>query len=89
MAIVNYEEIQIEPYKASPLPTPWELGAAIYRQRWIVLVTVAIVAFALWRSGIWVPKYVLPNENPGSSPAGRRGHLSGKQPHLLCGAATR
>src|SRR5580658_2490949 len=58
MAIVKSEDIQIEPYKASPLPTPRELGAAIYRQRWIVLVTVAIVAFAMWRSGIWVPQYV-------------------------------
>ncbi len=58
MAIVKSEDIQIEPYRASPLPTPRELGAGLFRQRWVILITVAIVAYAMWRSGIWVPQYV-------------------------------
>lgn len=59
MAIVKSEDFQqIEPVRPSHLPTPRELGAAILRQRWIVLATIVVVAYAMWRSGIWVPQYV-------------------------------
>src|SRR5271154_2004188 len=59
MAIVKSEDFQqIEPGRPSHLPTPRELGAAILRQRWIVLATIAVVACVMWRSGIWVPQYV-------------------------------
>ena len=58
MEIVKTDGLHIEPYRPSPLPTPRELGAVIVRQRWVVLGTVAVVALAMWLSGLWVPKYV-------------------------------
>jgi protein tyrosine kinase modulator len=58
MAIVKSDDFQIEPVRPSHLPTPGEIGAAVFRQRWIVLATIVVVAVMMWWMGIWVPKYV-------------------------------
>jgi uncharacterized protein involved in exopolysaccharide biosynthesis len=58
MEIVKTDGLHIEPYRPNPLPTPRELGAVVVRQKWVVLATVAVVALAMWLSGLWVPKYV-------------------------------
>jgi uncharacterized protein involved in exopolysaccharide biosynthesis len=57
MAIIKSNDIQIEPFRPLPLPTPAELAAVIVRQRWVVLGTIVAVAIAMWFAGVWQPSY--------------------------------
>jgi uncharacterized protein involved in exopolysaccharide biosynthesis len=58
MAIIKANDIQIEPFRPLPLPTPREIGAVIVRQRWVIAVTIVLVGLAMWLCGIWQPTYV-------------------------------
>ena len=58
MAIVTTNDFQIEPFRPVPLPTPRELGAALIRQRWVVLAAIVLVAVTMWWTGQWRPMYV-------------------------------
>lgn len=58
MAIVNTHSLPIEPSIPRAVPNPRELGAVIYRQRWIVLGAMILVALAMVLAGGWTPEYV-------------------------------
>jgi len=51
------EELAIERYTRQPLPTPRDIVAVLFRQRWAMLTAFVIVVIAVAVSGVWVPKY--------------------------------
>jgi uncharacterized protein involved in exopolysaccharide biosynthesis len=60
MAIMNSYSLPIEPSTTpapKAVPTPRELAAVIYRQRWIVLGTILLVGLATLVAGVWTPEY--------------------------------
>ena len=58
MAIVASSDVQIEAFSAVSLPTPRELTAIVFRQRWVVLSIFILVALTMWLTGEWRPMYV-------------------------------
>jgi protein tyrosine kinase modulator len=58
MAIVPSTDLPLEPFRPVVLPTPRELAAVLNRQRWVVMATSIVVAFAMWTTGQWRPMYV-------------------------------
>jgi uncharacterized protein involved in exopolysaccharide biosynthesis len=57
MAIVSTYSLPIEPSLPKTVPNPRELGAVLYRQRWIMLGTAILAALAMVSAGVWTPQY--------------------------------
>jgi uncharacterized protein involved in exopolysaccharide biosynthesis len=57
LAIIRTDELAIQRYDRQPLPTLRDLVAVLFRQRWPMLITFALVVIAVAVSGMWVPKY--------------------------------
>jgi uncharacterized protein involved in exopolysaccharide biosynthesis len=57
MAIMNSYSLPLDPSAPKPVPTPRELGAVVYRQRWVVLGTALLVALGMVLAGVWTPEY--------------------------------
>jgi uncharacterized protein involved in exopolysaccharide biosynthesis len=51
------DELAIEPYRPRPLPSLRDIVAVLFRQRWPMLITFALVVIAAIASGRWEPKY--------------------------------
>ena len=57
LAIMRNDELAIERYTRPPLPTPRDIIAVLFRQRWPMLAAFALVVIAVAVSGVWIPKY--------------------------------
>lgn len=57
MITVRNEQLAVERYARQPLPTLRDIAAVLFRQRWPMFTTFALVVFAVIISGIWIPKY--------------------------------
>ncbi len=57
LAIIRTAELGIERYNRQPMPTPRDIVAVLFRQRWPMLAAFVIVVFAVAVSGVWIPKY--------------------------------
>ena len=51
------DELVRERYTRQPLPTPRDIIAVLFRQRWPMLAAFFLVVIAVAISGVWVPKY--------------------------------
>src|ERR1035437_1124039 len=57
LGIMRTDELAIERYTRQPLPTPRDIIAVLFRQRWPMLTAFALVVIAVAVSGVWIPKY--------------------------------
>lgn len=57
LAIIRTAELGIERHNRQPMPTPRDIVAVLFRQRWPMLAAFVIVVFAVAVSGVWIPKY--------------------------------
>jgi uncharacterized protein involved in exopolysaccharide biosynthesis len=57
LAIMRTNELAIDRYTRQPLPTPRDIIAVMFRQRWPMLAAFALVVIAVAVSGVWIPKY--------------------------------
>jgi uncharacterized protein involved in exopolysaccharide biosynthesis len=57
LAVMRADELAIERYARQPLPTPRDIIAVLFRQRWPMLAAFALVVIAVAVSGVWIPKY--------------------------------
>jgi uncharacterized protein involved in exopolysaccharide biosynthesis len=57
LAIMRTDEVAIERYSRQPLPTPRDIIAVLFRQRWPMASAFALVVIAVAVSGVWIPKY--------------------------------
>jgi uncharacterized protein involved in exopolysaccharide biosynthesis len=57
LGIIRTDELAIERYTRQPLPTPRDIIAVMFRQRWPMLAAFALVVIAVAVSGLWIPKY--------------------------------
>jgi uncharacterized protein involved in exopolysaccharide biosynthesis len=57
LAIMKTDELAIQRYVQQPLPTLRDIVAVLFRQRWPMLVSFAVVVIAVAISGMWIPKY--------------------------------
>src|ERR1035437_2597281 len=57
LGIMRTDELAIERYTRQPLPTPRDIIAVLFRQRWPMLLAFALVVIAVAVSGLWIPKY--------------------------------
>ena len=48
---------EVERYPKQSLPTPRDVIAVMFRQRWPMLAAFALVIIAVAATGIWIPKY--------------------------------
>jgi uncharacterized protein involved in exopolysaccharide biosynthesis len=57
LAIMRADEAAIERSSRQPLPTPRDIIAVLFRQRWPMVSAFALVVIAVAISGVWIPKY--------------------------------
>jgi uncharacterized protein involved in exopolysaccharide biosynthesis len=57
LAIMRTDDLAIERYSRQPLPTPRDIIAVLFRQRWPMLAVFVLVVVAVAVSGVWIPKY--------------------------------
>jgi uncharacterized protein involved in exopolysaccharide biosynthesis len=57
LAIMRTDDLAIERYARQPLPTPRDIIAVLFRQRWPMLAVSVLVVIAVAVSGVWIPKY--------------------------------
>jgi uncharacterized protein involved in exopolysaccharide biosynthesis len=57
LAIMKTDELGIQRHVQQPLPTPRDIIAVLFRQRWPMLAAFALIVIAVAVSGVWVPKY--------------------------------
>jgi uncharacterized protein involved in exopolysaccharide biosynthesis len=57
LAIVRNDELAVDRYTKQSLPTPRDIIAVLFRQRWPMLAAFALVVIAVAVSGVWIPKY--------------------------------
>lgn len=51
------KELELRPTDRRPMPTLRDIFTVLFRQRWAVVTTFAVVVIALAISGAWIPKY--------------------------------
>jgi uncharacterized protein involved in exopolysaccharide biosynthesis len=56
-AIIRMDELAIERNRSQPLPTLRDIIAVLFRQRWPMIASFALVVIAMAVSGMWIPKY--------------------------------
>lgn len=54
---IRTDDIAPERYTRQPLPTPRDIVAVLFRQRWPLLAAFALVVIAVALSGMWIPTY--------------------------------
>ncbi len=57
LAVIRADDLAIERYSRQPLPTPRDLIAVLFRQRWPMVAAFALAVIAVALSGVWIPKY--------------------------------
>lgn len=57
LAIIRDDGTAVEPFSRRTLPSPRDVVAVLFRQRWAMAGVFAIVVAAVFLSGMWVPKY--------------------------------
>src|ERR1039458_6616932 len=51
------EELAIERYQRPSVPTPRDVLAVVFRQKWTMLITFAVILITVAVSGLWIPNY--------------------------------
>ena len=69
LAIMRTDDLAIGQYTRQSLPTLRDVVAVLFRQRWPMLAAFVLVVVAVAVSGVWIPKYRSPDEDPGSAAA--------------------